>query len=387
MRAESNHYAEFSVFGGPLHSLGRRLGLVRQNSNATAAGFALGLTLWIVLVALAAIEGYVATIFSLDMIAGHVRLLVAIPLLFACEGYVAPRMATFVRSLVTTGVVRSDFDGSFTREIERMARLREGWLPDACCLVLAVIMSVTGPLLSLPHSSTSQAEVAIAQMTMTGWWYWLVCLTLFRFVLLRWIWRLGLWWYFLFRLSRMDLHLVSSHPDLAGGLGYLEVVHAEFTFIILAISAVLAATFAESILGGSMTLPALYAALALVLMLDLALFVAPLFVFAPKLWQSRVQGLDRYMIMASRYVEDFDSKWIRDADANRSTLLGTPDLQSMADLASSVDTVSNMRIAPVSKRLLIMFAVSAMLPMAPLAFLLYPGDDLAASLFKALLAF
>jgi hypothetical protein len=384
---EKENYAEFSVFGGPLHSLGHRLGLVRQNSNATAAGFAIGLMLWLVLVALAAIEGYLATLFSLDLIAGHVRLLVAIPLLFVCEGYLAPRMATFVRSLVTSGVVRSDLEGSFRREIERMARVREGWLPDACCLALAVIMSLTGPLLPLPHSATNQAEVAVAQMTMTGWWYWLVCLTVFRFVILRWIWRLGLWWYFLFRLSRMDLHLVSSHPDLAGGLGYLEVVHAEFTFMILAISAVFAATFAESILGGSMTLPALYAALASVLMLDVILFVAPLFLFAPKLWLSRVQGLDRYMILASRYVEDFDSKWIRDADANRSALLGTPDLQSMADLATSVDTVSNMRVAPVSKRLLIMFAVSAMLPMAPLALLLYPGDDLVASLFKALLGF
>ncbi len=386
--ANEEGFAQFSVFGGPLHSLGRRVGLVRQTSNATAAGFALALMLWIVLVALAALEGYIATIFSLDLIAGHVRLLLAIPLLFACESYLAPRMATFVRGLVTTGVVRSDDRLAFTREIERIAKYRDGWLPDAFCLVLAVAISAIGPSLPILGTTAHQAaDRTVAQMSMTGLWYWLVCLPVFRFVILRWVWRLGLWWYFLFRLSRMNLHLVSSHPDRAGGLGYLEVVHSEFTFMILAISVVYAATFAESIAAGSMTLSTMYAALALVLVFDLGLFVAPLFLFASRLWESRVQGLDRYMGLASRYVEEFDSKWIRDPEAYRTAILGSPDLQSMADLASSVDMVRNMRVAPVSQRLLIMFAVSAVVPMLPLAFLLYPGDDLAASLFKALLGF
>jgi hypothetical protein len=49
--------SEFSLLGGPLHRLGRRLGLVRPGPNTLPLGIALGLIPWIVLVALAALEG------------------------------------------------------------------------------------------------------------------------------------------------------------------------------------------------------------------------------------------------------------------------------------------------------------------------------------------
>jgi hypothetical protein len=34
---------------------------------------------------------------------------------------------------------------------------------------------------------------AAGAMTLAGEWYWLVCVAAFRFLMLRWLWRLGLW--------------------------------------------------------------------------------------------------------------------------------------------------------------------------------------------------
>ena len=47
---------------------------------------------------------------------------------------------------------------------------------------------------------------------------------IFQFLTLRWLYRLLLWFLFLWRVSRLDLRLAPSHPDRAGGLGFLDVV-------------------------------------------------------------------------------------------------------------------------------------------------------------------
>ena len=84
--------ADFSLLGGPLHRLGVRVGLVRNGTNTVALGLALGAFLWTVLLVLAVIGGITPRLFSVSVIGGHVRLLVAIPLFFMCEAWIDPMM-------------------------------------------------------------------------------------------------------------------------------------------------------------------------------------------------------------------------------------------------------------------------------------------------------
>jgi hypothetical protein len=217
----------------------------------------------------------------------------------------------------------------------------------------------------------------MAELTLAGQWYWIVCLTLFRFLMFRWIWRLGLWSYFLWRVSRLELNLVPTHPDRVAGMGYLEVVQTHFTPLVLAISMVLSASFAEDISTGATAFEAIYPALPLILIVDAVLFLGPVCFFARKLWASKVKGLSDYMVFASRYANGFDRRWLgADAPAEQD-LLGTPDLQSLADLGNSINVVRDMRIIPVSPRLLAELAIAALLPMVPLLLLKYPLTELA----------
>lgn len=378
-------FVGFSVFGGPLHVTLVRLKLVR-GTNSAPAGFVLAVLLWSVLIALATLEGILHRVFSLDLIAGHVRLLVAIPLLFVCESYAAPRMAAFARYLVLSRVVRGQAVEELVQHVTTVKRLRDAWMPDVACIAIAIAIAALGTPLPLPGGATDAYDPARAsELTLTGHWYWFICLTAFRYLILRWIWALALWIYFLIRLSRLELALIPIHPDRAGGLGYLEVVHNEFSFLIFAISCVYAASFAESILAGSMTLHTLSPALCFVLIADLALFVGPLFVFSRKLWETQAEGMACYMQLAARYVNDFEHKWVAQGARHRDTLLGTTDLQSLADLGNSVEVVDNMRLIPAGRRLLACFAVAALAPMLPVALMLLPGDDIAVKLFKLLL--
>jgi hypothetical protein len=374
---ERGLFEEFSLLGGPLHRLGRRLGLVRGGTNTLALGLALGVLPWVVLVVLAFVEGVSHQLFSVSLIGTHARLLVVIPLFFLCESLLDPLLKVFVRTIVHSAVVPRNALPALESEIARINRWKDSWLSDALCLLAAVLFLLLAPRLQL-WGATAAVEPGrfAAGMSLTGQWYWLVCLTLFRFLMFRWLWRLGLWSYFLWRVAKLELHLVPTHPDGAAGLGYLEVVQAHFTMLILAFSVIQSASFAEEIVAGTMTFDAIYPALALTLVLDAVLFLGPVFIFAPRLWACRVKGLSDYMSFASHYVTGFDRKWLGADSAPKEQLLGTPDLQSLADLGNSIEIVRNMRVAPMSLRLLTEMAIAALLPMLPLLLLKYPVTEL-----------
>jgi hypothetical protein len=212
----------------------------------------------------------------------------------------------------------------------------------------------------------------------------MVCMPLFRFLFLRWLWRLVLWFFFLWRVSRLELRLVPIHPDRAGGLGYLELVHTEFTPLVMAISATHSASLAQDIALGRITFDSIYPAVAFILLADAVLFLGPLHIFSRKLWQCKVKGLSGYNTLAERYVNEFDRKWLGANPAPGETLLGTADIQSLADLSNSVGIVREMRLVIVSPFILKTLAVAAFLPMLPLVLFKYPLADLLAKFFGSL---
>jgi hypothetical protein len=384
---ENDKIPELSVFGGPLQRLGRRLGLVRGTTNTLWLGVALGLLAWGVLMVLALVQGFGHKMFSLAVIGVHVRLLVAIPLFFACETWVAPRMAEFVRYIVRSGVVPDAEVPALASAIRRVGRMKDSWLAEILFLLAVFAVPLIELIVDLPGKTGSWAAIlgqAEGRLTWVHGWYLGFCLPLFRFLMLRWLWHLGLWWYFLWRVERLKLHLIPTHADGAAGLGYLEVVHEHFIPLVLAISAVFSASFAEDIFSGTMAFEGLYSLIPIVLLLTAVLFIGPLLLFTRKLWVCRSTGLSEYMAMASRYVHAFDCKWVRDEKASGESQLGTSDLQSLADLTNSVNVVRGMRWIPAGRGLAVALAASVILPLVPLLLMKYPFDELAARLFQRL---
>jgi hypothetical protein len=372
--------ADFSLLGGPLYRLGSRLGLVRDRTNTVGVGLVMGVVPWIVLVALALLEGFGHALFSVEAIGAHVRLLVAIPLFFVCETSIDPQFAGFVREIVRSHVVPVGERLALDSRIVRVARWRDAWLPEVILLLLAVLLGLAAPAQNLfaylpGHTEGSGAGV-VGETTWTNHWYWMVCMTLFRFLLLRWLWRLALWCFFLWRVSKLDLRLVPSHPDRAGGLGFLEFVHIRFAPLILAISAVQSASLAQDLAWGRMMFDAIFPSVALVLIADAVLFLGPLCIFSGQLRKCRIKGLRDYGTLGERYVKAFEKKWLGVSPAPEESLLGTSDIQSLADLSTSVDIIRDMRSVPVSLDMLIYMAGAALLPLLPLALFKYPLADL-----------
>jgi hypothetical protein len=380
-----NNIPEFSVFGGPLSKFGKRLKLVRNGTDSIRFGIAIGLITWLLLLLFSFLGGSLGNFFSINVLAGHVRFLAVIPLFFICESWVGPRMGEFVRNIVNSGVIPESEQPALFVTIRRILRLKDSWVIEALLFLIMFVLPVIDTHGFLPGKSSNTAfliQQAGGKLTLTNIFYIGFCLPLFRFLLVRWLWHLGIWWYFLFRLQKLKLKLIPTHSDGEGGLGYLEVVQEHFTPLAVAFSALLSASFAEEIIAGTLPFEALYYLIPAGLILNLLFFVAPLLMFSSQLWMCRVNGLNDYMVMASHYVDAFDQTWVKDENATGQSQLGSGDIQSLADLTNSVRVVREMQTVPVSRRLIMAFIVSSIIPFLPFVFMKLNFDEVVVRLFK-----
>ena len=197
-------------------------------------------------------------------------------------------------------------------------------------------------------------------------------------------WRLLIWWVLLWRLARLDLRLIPTHPDLAGGLGGLGVAHTDLAPFSFGVSAMLVASYAEDILFSGATLESLVLPLTGIVLGMTALVLAPLVFFAPRLLSAKQRGLLDYGELAATYTEEFDAKWVR-GGGTKSDFLGTADLQSLADLGNSFETIRSTRIVPITRQAVMALGVATLLPIAPLLLTVIPAEELAKQLLKLLL--
>jgi hypothetical protein len=387
MKKEGGGVPELLLFGGPLQRLGVWLGLAKGETGNFRMGLALGLPAWIVLIAMAFLHGLGAQVFSLAWIGIHTRLLLVIPLFFACEKFVGPVIAEFALNLRQSRLVAESDWPALDLIVRRVRRLAGSWVAELILFLLAFGGPLVEIVAHLPQGTASWSLVlgrGDAATGSLGGWYLSFCLPLFRFIVLRWLWRLGLWWRFLWRLKKLDLQLVATHSDGAGGLGFLAIVQEHFVPLAVAISGAFSASFVEAILHGKMTIESLYTLVPGVLFLVSGLFIGPLVLFTRRLWDCRVNGLDKYMAMASRYVQAFERKWIQDGEATGESQLGTSDLQSLADLTNSLNVVRNIRMVPGGPRLALWLSASVVGPMLPLVLLKFPVDEVVKALLRAL---
>ena len=71
--------------------------------------------------------------------------------------------------------------------------------------------------------------------------------------------------------------------------------------------------------------------------------LAPLLVFTPHLARIKRIGLLEYGGFAQRYVREFDQKWLRGEAPADEPLVGSGDIQSLADLGNSFEIVKGMK--------------------------------------------
>ncbi|WP_026603385.1 hypothetical protein [Methylomonas sp. 11b] len=393
-KTEINRVQDFSlVQGGPLFQL-----LIRCHLATDALGWLkrrilfLVLLTWLPLLMLSllsgqAIGGEVRVSFLYDL-ETHVRFLVALPLLLATEWMVHSRLRPVVLQFIDRGIITPENHPGFDACIQSALRLRNSLLIEIGLVVLVLTLGhrlffeqiILNTSIWYATGATSELQLSTA-----GFWLAYVSLPVYQFIFLRWLFRIGVWTRFLWSVSRLDLYLVSTHPDKAAGLGFLDQSAVAFVPFLLAQGALLSAMIAERILYQGTELMAFKLEIAVFTVFVMILVLGPLSVFAPKLANAKREGLLNYGTLASRYVREFDNKWLRGGADSEESFIGSGDIQSLADLNNSFEVVKSMQLFPFGKQTVLQLAVVALLPLLPLLLTIISLEDLMKRLIGILL--
>ena len=372
------------VQGGPLFQLLLRIGLVEPSMGLlTRRILVISGVAWLPLLVLTIASGHAfggsGISFSED-IAAHVRLLLCLPLLLAAEVIVHNRIRITVGQFRERGIVPDDQSAAFDGAIAMAMRLRNSMPLELAILAFAWLAGQSLANRYFANEAASWYAVPNGHgvsLTAAGYWYLFISLGLFRFLVLRWYFRLFVWYVFLWRVaSRVRLTLNALHPDRAAGLGFLAGSVFAFQPLLLAHTCALSAIVFGKILHEGASIEQFKLEIALWLLALLALVVAPLLFFAPRIGAAKRAALREYGIVASQYVTEFRRRWIEDAGAQDKGLLGTGDIQSLADLSNSFDVVQETRMFPFNQRTLIRLALVSSLPLFPLILTVVPVETL-----------
>lgn len=384
---------ELSLFsGGPLYRIFFRTQLpgsgVERHRQRVSIGIAL--MTWIPLLLLSTaggqVSGEVVAIPFLYDLEVHVRLLLALPLLLIAERATELRVSSVPQQFLERGMVPENDMPRFQNAIRAALRLRDSVLAEVLVIVFVYGVGVTiWRQYVAADTATWYANFSSDGPSFAGMWYAWVSLPVFQFLLCRWYFRLFIWARFLWQVSRIELKLVPTHPDCLAGLGFLPNTLRALTIFAAAHGTLLAGYLATRVLILATPLIEFKAEIAIMVVFVLAICISPLVVFTPQLLQARRSGLREYGQLAMRYVSEFDSKWLRGSRAPSEGLLGSADIQSLADMGNSYANVRGMRTAAITSDAIYRLVASTLAPIVPLLLTMMPLEELARKIAAILL--
>jgi hypothetical protein len=314
----------------------------------------------------------------------HARFLVAVPLLILAEGPVHALTTRLLPQFVHSGVVPPAGVEPFRAAIAATARLRDATLPWAVMLGIVVAFASTSEMVHRSHEIDWESGPD-GRPGFGALWYLYVARSIYLTLVLAWLWRVVLLAVLFWRIARLDLALVPTHPDRVGGLGFLERVPPLFAPVPLAIGCVVASRWAHDAVYHGLALPSLKVQMIAFVVLSVVLFVLPLAAFAGPLKRAKKQALLDYGALVGRHGRLVHERWIRGKPVGDDALLAAPELGPVADTAAVYDAVKAMRTLPVGKAAVVPLAAAAVAPMLAVLALQVPVKDLVLSLIKALL--
>lgn len=384
------------VLGGPLFQLLVRSHLATPDLDLIKLRiFSFSMFAWLPLLLLSLVDGKALRgaglpfLYDIEM---HARFLVALPLLIAAELLVHQRLRLVVGQFIGRDIITEGVLPRFKGVIDSAMKLRNSVVME---LILVVTVFVVGNFLWSTFSgmgkiasragTTWYASAAGngSHLSPAGYWYSFVSRPLFQFFLLRWYFRLFIWARFLWQSSRLELNLIPTHPDRVAGLGFLAGSSIAFAPLLMAHGAMFAGLMANRIFFAGAKLTDFKLEIIGGVAILMLMVLGPLLAFSPRIMSAKRTGLREYGVLASRYVSEFDLKWVRGGATDDEPLVGSGDIQSLADLGNSFQVIRDIHPFPFGKDAVIQLVVITLLPVLPLVLTMIPLEELITKLIGA----
>ena len=357
----------FSLVQDPLLRLQRALRLApRAGFGAPRRAILLALVTWLPIMVWAVATGRLQPGSGpenlLRHFGVHVRCLLALPLLVMSEPF-ADRIVGFITAnFLQSGLVRPEDRSRFDAVIRSVERWRDSWVVWLALAGLVVLTTVTGDLRVKDADVLSWAQTPEGR-GFGGSWFLVVVRPLFLLLLIAWLWRLLLTALLFRRIAALELQLVPSHPDRAGGLGFIEQFPAAFSLVVLALSSVVSAHLGHQVLAHGVHVTQLKGPMAGLAVLLAVIFLSPLLAFSGPLRGVRRRGRFEYGTLAGRHARGVHARWVQGRPVADEAILAAPELGAAADVATLYDLGTRIRSFPIGKTSLMAVLVPALLPM------------------------
>lgn len=372
--------AVFSLgLGGPLYHFYLWTGLAKRPLLFLKRRIiVLCLIAWLPLFILTLLNGTAFTNVKMPFIhdiEAHTRFLISLALLIFAEVVAQERLQVIVQKFLDGNIIASADRKKFNAAIASAMKWTNSIIVEPILLLLVLIIGhwVSRKFFPFGPSTWYGTKINdVITLSPAGFWFAFISLPLFQFLVLRWYYRLAIWYRFLWQVSRLPLQLNSLHPDRCGGIGFLANSVFAYEPLLLAHSFLLTGLIFNRIWNAGASLLQFYGETISILVFLIILPLTPLIFFMFPLSKTKREGTFAYSDLASHYVDKFSKKWINAEAENEDNLLGSSDIQSLADLSNSFNVSENMRVLPFGRSSIIAIIVLTALPLLPLLFTIMP---------------
>ncbi len=367
---------DFSLFANDgFNRVLARLGMGHSRSNSVARRILLLWCLtWLPTALLAAASGVAVgptprESYLLDF-AAYAQLWLGLPLMLLAEPMIDRRLQATLHEFVTSGLVDERERGRFDRAIMSVVRAKNWHAIDFALIVVVYLSTITGFAEELTNGTASwhgRLTGGGESATFAGIWACAVAVPVWFYATVRWMWKIALWVWLLFRVSLLRLRIVPTHPDLCGGLRFLGEMQGLFGVLIFGMGSVVAAMvlYKNFVEHSSPSTFATQVPIWTFVLLAPAAFLAPLFLFSSQLYAAKLEAITLYAPVAAAYARGFEQRWILSGRYRDGGLSGDEDVQSLGVMSAVFANVTNMKIVPFDLQTAVRLVATAVGPMVP----------------------
>jgi hypothetical protein len=379
--------------GGPFYELQRRLHLLHEHALKSGqravifVGLAWGVPFLLGLPRSLSFDTSGGITYLAD-VSVWARFVVAVGAFVLAEQQVEQRLRDKLRQMISAPIVAPSSLTDAAHAVNHALRQRNSHLAEIVCLAFAALAA--GIVLRHQYAVDRSSWVVEASpsgnaLTLAGWWCILVSVPLFWFLALRGLWRHFVWSLLLRKVARLDLRLVSTHPDGKGGIGFLADYPNAYMTAVFGVSCAVAAAVAQNLLHETATITNITILMVGWLLIVLGLFAYPLSAFCRPLAELKKATLMRLSAQATQYHRLAERKLIGSNVVAESSPDAEQPQEEVADPSKQFETTRKLSPMLLSRSALLPVSAAALLPFVIVASSRVPFKEVLSLVKKLLL--
>ena len=295
------------------------------------------------------------------------RMLIAVPVLLVGQVVMDSVFRMLVAHIRDAELLPSSERAKMDLTISRLIRLRDSFIAEAIIVVIvyANVAGIIGTRMATAEGWALSGVGTGQHVSLAGWYYALVSQLIYRFLLGISAWKWCLWVFFLFRLSRLDMQLIPTHPDQHGGVGFLGMSPIAIAPTVFVVCGAIGSTWRTQILHHGAHLMNFKIDVIILLLIMLIVAIGPLIFFVPKLARLLRQGILQYGTLGQIHSVDFHKKWILNRKGHEDEFLTAPEISALTDYASSYEHVEKLQPFPLDRSGMVVLVLAIAIPLLP----------------------